>query len=1735
MSIDFDSVALQAQQEEEEEDYDPEDYAREQELHRLLTDLPDDMLEDSRDGSSPELNYSRRGERHTDHRTPLQWEQQPDWTDQQGVSTAEHNYENDYHQKAYAYEEGADNFNGHGHQRHRVGQEYVNGHGGYAFPSLGTEESAISKDFNPEEEYQHDRHPTQSGHLEEEYQHEPYLAQSGHPGAEYHQPEGQSNELDYGDQTTAGPLFQNFDGERAGESMPDHYKAQYNPSQPRMFNPEVPRQGGRFEQLQRQFLDAGQDSADHQQVAQLQVLNKALSRQVEELEEKLEDSKRKMRYLDHQFAIIKDEKEGLAVSLRETGHVMEEAREQEIQLQGKIQALELQVQAQADREHESVKKQRVAEVAVDSMKLQMAELCRSDTLSRAREQHDRDLAAMREQHESRTLALKQSLDSLNHTLDEKTELCQRLQDQVKKVEREREEEKLERAGIINTLTKRLEESQTQCANLLQTGTAQEVNQLRIQLQQAQSLKNINDSMNRSLQEELAELKEQITLYESGVKLGVVSLDSKGEWENELSDSYVQLGIKKANWKNGTLHSPLTAVVTDSGVSRDDLVAELKGELQRFLGSLKGKRKKIALLQEELNKAKSHAQDLRGQLDRSEKSVHDSKVRETSLEKHLETSGTGAAAQEELVKLQKEKQLLQECVQTLERQKEELRRSEEKLKSDNLELCTKMREMIQEFDQEKQEAAERYERTQQQYRDDVVDHVREELTREHAAQVEELSAEFQLKIQHLESQLAEGNKEMLAVQECYITVCREKDGVDQALRARIEGERKSREEELKAQMEEELRATLEEERSRAMQELRATLEEERSRAMQELRATLEEELRATFEEEQRATQATSRAQWAREQEAEVLQQVRSQLVQAKAVWQDEHRKASQAAMERVEKEWGRRLEEAQGRGGAGLGGEAQDCASQTDSPNSVEARLASQRLRLQREADEARARAVEEAVQRAKQELQDKHQHDLTERVESSLSRARSCWLQEMTSLPVYKAHLRTERQEWVKQQEEDVTQQVSAALKEAELSWQRTHLRKLEELEAEHGKEAESLRRQLEQRREEEEQALLKVELARARTTWGREKQEEMSRLRAQNEQDYRSFLDQHRTKLEQTLAQAREEADRQGAELLLQKEAEFQRLLRARQEEWSAQQERRSREEREQCQEEALSEVRAALDELQKHLSEGPERKERCGEGGSSASLPEGALCACVQAGCRNLLSKALAQAKQEWKKTGQGKPSRVLKESQDQRERDACQNPTSQPCSRICAERVGRLQKQCQDLQKHLEKACRQLQHTVRENKASTQRLKEEHEVAIREAERENQRKLEEVRQSSGGASPSHAARGSGEQQCLQAGLEEMKEQYMRAVGKIRGDMLRYLQESKERAGEMIRQEVLRERRDTARKMRRYYLSCLQELLQDAGTSQGAEKKIINAASKLAAMTKVLETPLSKRREGKTRAAQGVSKTKVAATEDLSRAGGRGIPPRQDSEGNQASPSTDVKPETGVPKANGICSPDRTTPTGEVPCQDSLKHTKRKIPEEAGFKAPSTRFLSHTSVGGAGRFASVAVCTGEVTAANVTMRTHSRELSGGGIFQSEACYTAEAASEPLLIKETPVRDEGSHSDWSAVSFGAHFNHLFPNTDQGKPFQLGAPSSASISDTDEDDFRTIAVTAKPDFRAVPRGVTGSRSRSGPPPGAAGRREPTPGSEGEKLRRLCSKNLFSELKGCQQDSGFDSPLFLLHK
>ncbi|XP_055048827.2 centrosomal protein of 152 kDa isoform X4 [Misgurnus anguillicaudatus] len=1591
MSIDFDSAALQTQQEEEE--YDQEDYAREQELQKLLTDLPDDMLEDSRDCSSPELDRSACSHQGDDNRSQHAWNV-PQWEPPR--VSHEGNGENDQYQS-----------------------------GDYAYSSAGMDESH-GPDFSTGDGADQDPLHNEMG---------------------YHADDVQRKGPTYGVHGNIRNHFQGFDSSVAGNKPADQYKASYHPhqtsNQPKMFNPQTANHNGHFDQLQRDFLDSTQNTADGQQLAQIQVLNRAQSRQIEELEQKLEDCRRSMRYLEHQFAIVKDERDGLAMSLKESSALVEEGKEREAQLQARIRSLEKQTQALAEREQESVKQQHAAKAAMDSMQQQMMEMCRSDTLTRSREQHDRDTAALREQHETRLLALQQKLDAQSQTLEEQAEAGRRLLDQVRQLERQREEDQMDRASVINTLTQRLEESQQQCAKLLQTGSVQEMSQLQMKLQQALSARAIGEDINKALQEELTDLKEQINLYESAVKHGAFTVESNGDLEIQLSESCIDLGIKKSKWRNGRIHStPRIAEIGDSGLPKDDVVRELKSELQRCLSHLKTKRLKISELQEELRSSHTKVEHLQTQLDQAEKTARDSKVRESSLEKHLETSHTAVGPQKELIKLQEERQRLQDRVEALERRNQELKQSEEKVKAANSELCTKMREMIQELDQEKQEAAERYERTQQQYRDDVVNRVRAELLEEHSAHVEQLISQHQQHIQQLESKLADLSQEMLAVQECYISVCKEKDKLEENLKSRLEEERRLRDDELKKK----------EESDCALERLRSDLE---SRHQEDV--------------------ARLKSQWKTETHAKIELRVKEQLESARQNWQREQ--------ETLEKSWAQRLLKAEEeitkirQTDTCEGGFQTSClesAGQLVSLEELEIRLNAQREALQQEAVVVQAKVVEEAVRNVQRELQQKHTDELSLQVEGAISRARTRWLHDLTSLPEYKSSLQTEKDDWERLQQKQVQEQISSAVKTVEDRWQETLRIKCSELEACNRRNAELLEElhAVSTRKEgsgQEQAAVIKSELAAARDVWMRDKHEEMSRLRAELQRE-------HKHKLQE-------------------RNAELQETLRVKEQEWRSQQEIRLQEETQRVQEEMLA-------DLKEVLREGVERR-------SVEQIPSSTIRSRLWQICKETLSRTVNQARQEWKKNSEDKLRCVLKETQERHEAEItglmAQRKQGACTSAECAESLAKLQKKSQELQRHLEKACRQLQKTMREHKSTVQKMKDEHEEAVQKQQETHLKALDELKQASDAQSSSHN---------LQAGLEEMKEQYMKAVEKIRGDMLRYLQESKERAAELIRAEVQRERQDTARRMRRYYLTCLQELLEDGCQTTGAEKKIINAASKLATMAKVLETPVAKRKVLRTQNSQGESEDK---TND--------------------SPAKILGAASHAPEAHVRKKDQKIYNPTETAKQKGVKTTSKGFDHDS-FKSGMVcgskdlemigqRYQKRTQ----GSLSSDdGIYNNNVKTSNVTLRKQSREMFLEGF---ESGRSDQSAIKPFLIEEPPVRDDGQ-SDWSLTSNGSnyvnniHLTSSYP--EPGKPFLMNGPSLAGLdfgsSIGDNSDITLYKEIIQPLSYSKPNTFIDGRTNKN--------REPIPGSE-DAVHKLCPKSLFSELKVRQQDSGFDSPLARLQK
>ncbi|XP_039664949.1 centrosomal protein of 152 kDa isoform X2 [Perca fluviatilis] len=1555
MSIDFDSAALQTQHDEEE--YDQEDYAREQELHKLLTDLPDDMLEDSRDSSSPELEYSPCSNKNTGNSPQSTWTQQ--WSD--------------------------------------------------------------------------------------------------HPRPTTHE---QSGALDRVDQ----------------------HKASYNPHhpahQPKMFNSQAVHQEGQFEHLQREFLDSTQQTADREQLAQLQILHKAQQRQIEDLEQKLEDSRRNMRYIEHQFAIAKDEKEGLAVSLKESSQLVEESKEREFQMLNKVKAMEQQVQALTARDHENMKKQRLAEAAVDSMKQQMLELCRSDTLSKTRQQHDRDLTVMKEQHEAALLTLEQKLDSTSEALNEQVDVGQRLREQVKQLERQREEEQLERAQVVNTLSQRLEESQQQCAKLLQTSSVQEMSQIQIKLQQAQSAKALSENMNKVLQEDLAELKEQITLYESAVKHSVIALDLDSDWENHLSESCVDLGLKKTNRKNGLLHSAALAHLSDSKLPKDEALRVLRVEMQRCLGSLKGKRQKISQLQEELQLCQGRVAELQTQLDEAKLC---SSVRETNRMKHPDVTG---ASQKEFTRLQEDQRHLQEQVELLEKKNKELKQSEEKVRSANLELCTKMRQMIQELDQEKQEATERAERIHQQYRDDVVDRVRTEIMLEYDAQVEQLTAQHQQQVQQLQTQLSEANDKMLAVQECYLSVCKEKD----------------------------------------MLEKEETLIRVNEQKMKEESGTAVEKLRAELEAQHQAAINKLKALWSKEKETEIQQQVNSHVALAKAAWKEE--------LQKMEKTWVQRLEEARREkhretAEATCQADEIEASSMTITVEELDCRLSTQKLQLQLEADKVKRKAVEEARKQAQRELHKKHLEDMAKQVEGAVTRAYNRWIEDLTSLPEYQACLQTEREKWEELQEKCTERQVSQALREAEEQWHRTHRNQLEEQSSgtqrveELQEEVAALQSQLEQGRR-EHAALLKAELAGARAAWNRDKQQEISVIQVRSEQAYQSKLQEQRKNLEQALQQVREDAGLHKKELLLQMEAKLQQTLTAREEEWRCQRAETEQSQKKQMRDEFLAELQTHLAEVQAQLLRDPKTNQQGTEDTrrTSGATSEGPIAHIIQTSCKDVVNRAVSQAKKEWERISEERLSRVLKETQEQHEReiDKMQSSLSQKkeqarCRKECAETLGKLQKKNKELHRHLEKACRQLQHSVREHKTALQHLKDEHESSLQKAKEGHLQQLEEAKRAK------ESSGSSNHQQNAHQGLEEMKQQYLMTVEKIRGDMLRYLKESRERAAEMISMEVQRERQDTARKMRHYYLTCLQELLEDGGKTSGAEKKIMNAASKLAAMAKVLETPF-KSKSGKNNGLQsrnaGFSKNPPTLTE---------LPDMRPGERSH-------REKTSADSEQKQAAAARTKPLSH---QDISASGKEEASVHAVLKPQTNAHTPLLFYKSSQQMASPS----QVDLVNVSVRSKSRELYLQGVDSSNADnrLDSERQSKPFLIQEAPVRDE-RRTDWSMSSSdsdtGFQVSGLSYSGRKLEPVKPFSVSAASASDSGEFGGLTPDVSDLTVYNEIAKKTPHTQTLNFQHAKRSTHREPTPGSEAEKQHGVCSRPLFSELRQRQQDSGFDSP-FYQHK
>ncbi|XP_064148075.1 centrosomal protein of 152 kDa isoform X12 [Loxodonta africana] len=1194
MSLDFGSMALQTQNEDEE--FDKEDYEREKELQQLLTDLPHDMLDD--DLSSPEPHSSDCSEDGTEAEARHSQEPEMNWNEHQVLPKSQSNY--NQVRDLYVGEKC-----GNGWEENQSKNEDRNPR--YRPEEVGDEGGS---GYSPPSRYEQ----ADLYHLPENFR--PYTNGqkqefNNQPTSVIHFSDPQRNH------------FQQF-GTSQSPSCPalEPRKVTYKPYQSSAQDSGSAAQeaAGRdaFEGLQQQFLGANEaDSADNMQIVQLQVLNKAKERQLENLAEKLNESERQIRYLNHQLLIIKDEKDGLALSLRESQKLFQNGREREMQLEAQIKALETQIQALKASEEQMIKKSRTTEMALESLKQQLLDLHHSESLHRAREQHESIVMGLTKKYEEQVFSLQKNLDATVTALQEQEDTCSQLKDHIKQLERIQEATKLEKTEIISRLTRSLEESQKQCAGLLQSGSVQEVAQLRLQLQQAQKAYTMSENMNKAFQEELKELKNEISLYESAAKLGILSRDSEGELNIELTESYVDLGIKKVNWKKSKMNSIVQQEDPNEELSKEEVILKLKAEVHRLLGSNSVKRRLVSQLQNELKDCHKKIEDLQ-QVEKVEKNIEvevcwtktgSSEIPTKQLRPDSSTSAM--IVKDDVLRLTDE-------IQVLQQQNQELKETEEKLRNTNQDLCNQMRQMVQDFDRDKQEAVDRCERTYQQHHEAMKTQIRESLLAKHALEKQQLFEVYEGTRLQLRSDLDKMNKEMATMQECYLALCREKDNLEWNLRKTIEKEQQAQEE-------------------------KKQLLEEREEYVSKLQVKLGEKYHGILMME--------KDKWQKERETDIKQKVEAEVMLAKAHWETEQKEIKQELTQQFEKEWQTKLDETLKE----MKKKTSDCGSQTDQVSAIDvlskeemATTVGEQTRKTQHDLEQEENALQKGWRKQEIELELKYCENVAKQVEIAVQNARHRWLEELPELAEYKACIRAEQKKWEEQQEIAVAKRVLFAVSEAKEKWKS----ELEEMKKNTipGKELEekihSLQRELELK-DEEVPVVVRAELAKAWSEWNKEKQEEIHRIQEQNEQDYRQFLDDHRNKINEVLAAAKEDFMKQKTELLLQKETELQTCLDQSRREWTMQEGRRVQVEIYQYEEDVLTVLEFLLRDAQKEHVAGSENTQlsevmsTCSSKWASVQYFE-KLKACIQKAFRDTLFPRIENAGPQWEKKNVAKLSK-------------------------------------------------------------------------------------------------------------------------------------------------------------------------------------------------------------------------------------------------------------------------------------------------------------------------------------------------------------------------------------------------------------------------------------------------------------------------------------------------------------
>uniref|UniRef100_A0A5K4F1C5 Centrosomal protein of n=1 Tax=Schistosoma mansoni TaxID=6183 RepID=A0A5K4F1C5_SCHMA len=280
-----------------------------------------------------------------------------------------------------------------------------------------------------------------------------------------------------------------------------------------------------------------------------ELLYAARGYQLQELQTEIiqlrEDIAKEKRLSNHRLLLAEGDKETLRSKLSAMEDTVNSLRKELVAKQGNSEVL----QKQLKRNEEFQKKLNEELIALrstnESLSSQLVELTTGNALKRAEEREAQLIESLEQRFISKTEEIKAELNTTQRNLTEKEVEVTGLRRQLEISKAEIIKAQQTHHKMINEANKQLEEAQKHCQQLASSALCSEVTSLRQKVIELETSKKITEDVNKILQDELRDFRDQVSIYESVLKLDAY-FHNNGNDENQFSyesSEFTPIGTK----------------------------------------------------------------------------------------------------------------------------------------------------------------------------------------------------------------------------------------------------------------------------------------------------------------------------------------------------------------------------------------------------------------------------------------------------------------------------------------------------------------------------------------------------------------------------------------------------------------------------------------------------------------------------------------------------------------------------------------------------------------------------------------------------------------------------------------------------------------------------------------------------------------------------------------------------------------------------------------------------------------------------------------------------------------------------------------------------------------------------------------------------------------------------------------------------------------------------------------